>query len=152
MIDRYGVVRVVEARIEDRHVAPFCVIRNDDGIACAVGQGQRRRSLPRVLSEALPHVGAENGVGAVAYFGVRVIKSKRGVGNGKTRAASAAVSEGELSVLVIGARGAGLHVNLVIVVLAGAFPQAAKLDRVSAFDPGKAVRDIVNGSGGVRRV
>ena len=73
VINRYRVVGVVEARIEDGHVAPFCVVGNDDGVSSAVGQGQRRRRLPSVLSEALPHVGAEYGVGAVADFRVRVV-------------------------------------------------------------------------------
>src|SRR5207244_3164924 len=123
-----------------------------DGVSQAVGQCQSGRGLPGVLSEALPHIGAEYGIGTVADFGVRVIKTQGSVGNSEARAAGAVVRERELSVLVVGAGRASLHVDLVIVVLAGALPQAAKLNRVIAFNPGKAVRNVVNGPSGVRRI
>jgi len=52
----------------------------------------------------------------------------------------------KLSVLIIRASWASLHVDLVIVVLAGTLKQRAELQRVVPSDPGKAVRQAIDGT------
>jgi len=66
VINRYGVILIVEAWIKNRHVSPFRVIRNDDGVTRAVGQGQKKAWSSKYPERNPPHIGAEYGVGAVA--------------------------------------------------------------------------------------
>src|SRR2546421_418860 len=59
---------IIEAWIEDRHVGPFGVIGDDDGVARAVIDGEALANFPGVLREAFVHVGAEDGVRAMTDF------------------------------------------------------------------------------------
>ena len=62
------------------------------------------------------------------------------------------VAEQELAVLIVRASRASLHVNLIVVVFTGILIQTAELESVVAFDPGKAVGDVVDGSRGMRGI
>src|SRR2546427_2405947 len=98
---------------------------------------QLLRGLPGILSKGFPHTAPENRVRAVADFGVGVKQSKRSVGDCRSRCRMSrpAIGEQELAVLVVGTGRTCLHVDFVVIVLAGAFVEASKLQRVAAFDP-----------------
>src|SRR5262249_20265973 len=102
--------------------------------------------------ETFVHVGPEDGVGAVADFRIRVEQAERGVCFGYAGAAGAVVGEQELPVLVVRASRAGLDVDFIVVVFTRALESETKLEGVIVLDPGEAVRNRVNRSGGVRRI
>src|SRR4030095_14356403 len=62
------------------------------------------------------------------------------------------IREGELAVLVIGARGAGADVDFVVIVLARLLVGEAHLERVGVVNPGEAIGNGVDGAGRVRRI
>src|SRR2546428_9788193 len=126
------------------------MVGNDDRVAEAVIEVQLAGGRPGILSEAFPHVGPKNGKRAVADFRVSVEEAQCGVGGCNSCCTSSAIRERELAVLVVRAGETSLHVDLVIVVLAGMFEQAAKLQSVVSTDPAKAVGDVVDGARGVR--
>src|SRR5262249_20096141 len=131
----YGQRRIVEPRIENNHVSPLGVVRNDNGVTQAEGQGQFWSGLPRVLRKAFVHVRAKQSVSTVANLGVCVERSERGIRDRCSRTAGAAVRKEKLPILVVGASVASLHINLVVVVLAGTLEQCAEFKRVIAPDP-----------------
>ena len=88
----------------------------------------------------------------MADFGIRVEQAQSGVGNRHSRPAGPAIGKQELAILVVGASRASLYVYLVIVVFAGAFPKSAEFQGVISFYPGKAVRYVIDGTRGVRRI
>src|SRR5260370_5123875 len=70
--DCNGLSRIIKPRVKNDHVPPQGVIRNNDGIADAEGKSQILPRLPSVLREPLPHVGAKDGVRAMADFRIGV--------------------------------------------------------------------------------
>ena len=94
--------------------------------------------LPGVPREGFIHVAAENGVGAVAEFGVRVEQPQAALA-AATPVPELRLSVKELAVLVVGAGGAGADVDLVVVVLARPLEHAPELECVAALHPGEAV-------------
>src|SRR5215471_5078505 len=115
------------------------MVRNDDRITRAVVDVEFLSSRPGILSEALPHVGSEQRVGAMTNFRIGVEQSQRCIGHGDARSSCAAVCELELAILVVCASWASLHVDLIIVILAGPLEQAAELQRVASSDPSKTI-------------
>src|SRR5262249_28633169 len=142
--------RVVEARIENRHVGPFGMVGDDHRVAGTVGKSELLCRLPGILSKHLVHVGAEDGVGAVSDFRIAVEETESGVADCNSSTASTTVGEEELPVLVVGASGTGVDIDLVVVILAGPLELETEFECVVAFDPSKAVADGVNGTRGVR--
>src|SRR5579864_3533208 len=67
-IDSYRLSRIVKLRIKHDHVSPLRMVGNDNRVTGAIVDGQLLPDLPGILSEALIHVRAEDGVGAVADF------------------------------------------------------------------------------------
>src|SRR6266566_990733 len=80
-VDGHCFARIVKPGVEQDHVSPFRVIRDNDRVTEAVVDGQILPELPRVLSETLVHVGAKDGVRAVSDLRVAVVQSQSGVGN-----------------------------------------------------------------------
>ena len=138
------------------------MVGNYDGIAKAVVDGQVLRGFPRILREALPHMGAEERVGTMADFRVRVEQAQSRVRDGgagrclnisRPYEISPVVAEKELAILVVRTSRACLHVDLIVVVLPGALKHATEFQRVVSPNPCEAVRHIVDGTrgmGGVR--
>ena len=85
--------------------------------------------LPAILRKAFVHAAAEDGVGALAEFGVGVEQAEGGVGRSHAAGglSRAGVGEAELAVLVVGAGGAGADVDFVVVVLAGFLVQRSRI-------------------------
>ena len=92
---------IVKPRVKDDHVAPQGVVGNYHGVTDAEGDSQILPSLPGVLREPLPHVGAKDGVRAVADFRIGVKQSQSGVGDCHARPAGTAIGEQELAILVV---------------------------------------------------
>ena len=128
------------------------MIRDNDRVTEAVVDGQILPELPRVLSETLIHVGAKDGVRAVSDLRVGIVQSQSRVGDSHPGPACSTIGERELAVLVVRARWARLHVDLVVVIFARALPEEPKLYGVIALDPGEAVRCVIDGAGRVRGV
>src|SRR5882724_7079975 len=84
-IDGHRFVGIVERWVEQNHIPPQSMIRDDNGVADAVVESQILAELPGVLSETLIHVGAKDGVGAVTDFRVAVIESQSSVGDSDSR-------------------------------------------------------------------
>src|SRR6266704_1352168 len=78
---------IVKPRVKGDHVAPQGVVRNDHGVTDAEGESQILPSLPGVLREPLPHVGAKDRVRAVADFRIGIKQSQSGVGDCHARPA-----------------------------------------------------------------
>src|SRR6267378_1135062 len=121
------------------------MVGNDYGITETEGESQILPSLPGVLREPLPHVGAEDGVRAMADFGIGVEHAQCGVCDRDSRAAGSAISEQELAVLVVRTCRASLHIDLVIVVFARSLPKDTELQGVISFYPGEAVGNVIDG-------
>src|SRR5438477_3677973 len=151
-INCYRLGRIVKPRIEQDHVPPFRMIGNNDRVADTIANGQLLSDLPGILSEALVHVGAEDGVGAVADFRIGVEEAQSGVRNSDSGATSAVVREQKLAILVVRASGAGLNVDLIVVVLAGSLKQESEFEQVISLDPSETVGRGVNGHGRVRGI
>ncbi len=153
-INGHRLVRIVKPGVEQNHVSPQSMVGNDNRVAETVVDGQILPELPGVLGETLIHVGAKDGVRAVSDFRVAVIQSQSRVGGGHAGCCSPRplVGERELTVLVVRASVAGLHVDLIVVIFARALEEEAKLYGVVALDPGEAVRRVIDGAGGVRGV
>src|SRR6266480_1390738 len=153
-IDGYRFVRIVKPGVEQDHISPQGVIRDNNRVTETIVDGQILSELPGVLGETLIHVGAKDGVRAVSDFRVAVIQSQSGVGGGHAGCCSpcSLVGERELTVLVVRASGAGLHVDLVVVIFACALEEESKLYGVVVLDPGEAVRCVINRAGRVRGV
>src|SRR5882762_6657851 len=149
-IDRHRNVRIVKLGIEDDHISPQSVVGNDNRITEAEVDGQLLPDLPGILRETLPHVGAEDSVGAVADFGIRIKQPQSNVGGRDSGPSGPAIGEQELAILVVRAGRASLYVDFVIVILAGLLKQGAELQGVITLDPGKAVGQIVDGARGMR--
>src|ERR1700731_232700 len=128
------------------------MVGNNDGITDAEGESQILTRLPGVLRERLPHVGAKDGVRTMADFRIAVEQPQSGVCDRDSRPASPAVGEQELAILVVGASRASLHVYLVIVVFARAFPKSTEFKRVVLFYPGETVGYVIDGASRVRRI
>src|SRR6266403_5628205 len=129
------------------------MVGNDDGITEAEGESQILPGLPGVLGEPFPHVGAEDGVRAMADFGIGVEQTQGGVcDRDSRRPARSAISEQELPVLIVRASGARHDVDLIIVVFAGSLPKEAEFQRVILLYPGEAVGYVIDGARGVRRI
>ena len=94
------------------------MVGHDYGVTKTVVDGQVLPSLPGILRETFPHIATEDGVGAVADFGVGVKEPESGIGYSDSRASSAIIREQELAVLVVGTGRARLNIDLVVVVLA----------------------------------
>src|SRR5207249_11543046 len=124
------------------------MVRDNHRITRAVVNVELARGGPGILSEAFPHVAPKERVSSVADFRIGIEEPQSGVGYCNSGSTGASVGELELAILVVGAGWASLHVDLVIVVFAGAFEQAAELQRVASSHPGKAVGYVENGSGG----
>src|SRR5258708_37693889 len=88
----------------------------------------------------------------MADFRIAVEQAQGGICDCDSRPAGPAVGEQELAILVVGASGTSLHVYLVIVVLAGAFPKSTELQGVIFLYPGEAVGYVIDGTRGVRRI
>src|SRR5438552_15085512 len=97
-------------------------------------------------------MGAKDGVVTMADFAIRVEQAQSGVGIRHSRPAGPAIGKQELAILVVSASRASLYVYLVIVVFAGAFPKTTEFQGVISFYPGKAVRYVIDGTCGVRRI
>src|SRR6266851_3894908 len=152
-IDGYHFARIVQRGVEQDHVSPQSVIGDNDRVTETVVDGQILPELPGVLSEALIHVGAKDGVRAVSDLRVAVVQSQSGVGGSHPgRPSCSAIGERELAILVVRASSAGLYVNLVVIIFARAFEEETKLYRVVALNPGEAVRCVIDGAGRVRWV
>src|SRR6267378_3852011 len=151
-VDRHRNVRIVKLGIEDDHIAPQGVVGNDNRITEAEVDGQLLPDLPGILPETLPHVGAEDGVRAVADLRIGIKQPQSRVGTCDSRPTGSGIGEEELAILVVRAGRASLYVDLVIVVLAGLLKQAAELQGVITLDPGEAVGQIVDGARGVRGI
>src|SRR5216683_892792 len=80
-IDGYHFARIVQRGVEQDHVSPQSVIGDNDRVTEAVVDGQILPELPRVLSKALIHVGAKDGVRAVSDLRVAVVQSQSSVGD-----------------------------------------------------------------------
>src|SRR5882724_5347248 len=91
--DRNCLGRIVKPRVKDDHVSPQGMVGNDYGITQAEGESQILPSLPGVLREPLPHVGAEDSVRAMADFRITVEQAQSGVCDCDSRAAGSAISE-----------------------------------------------------------
>src|SRR6266850_1711643 len=128
------------------------MVRNDDRIPDSKVNVQLGRGLPGILRKTLPHVGSEDGVRAMADFRICIEEPQSSIGNCNPGPTQSVIGEQELSVLIIRASWASLHVDLVIVVLAGALKQRAELQRVVSPDPGKAVGEAVDGTRRVRGI
>ena len=68
---------------------PQGVVGNDHGVADAVIDVQLLAGLPAILREDFVHAAAEDGVGALAEFGVGVEQAERGIGDGVARGGQA---------------------------------------------------------------
>src|SRR5947207_15399368 len=79
-------------------------------------------------------------------------QSRSGDENLHSRPACPAIGKQKLAILFVGASRASLYVYLVIVVFAGAFPKTTEFQGVISFYPGKAVRYVIDGTRGVRRI
>src|SRR5260370_1414754 len=150
--DRNRPGRIIKPGVKNDHIPPQGMVGNNDGITDAEGESQILPSLPGVLREGLPHVGAKDGVGAVSDFRVGVEQAQSSVCDRDARPAGPAVGEQELAVLVVGASRASLYADLVIVVFARAFTNDTQFHRVILFYPGEAVGYVVDGARGVRRI
>src|SRR5262249_42496064 len=91
-------------------------------------------------------------VRTVSDLRVGIEDSERRVSHGRPAAARSGIGEQELAILVVRASRACLDVDFVVVVFAGALEQTAELERVISPNPGKAVGNVVNRPGRMRRV
>ena len=146
--------RIVKRRIEDDHVSPQRLIGNDDGVAEAIIDRQLLADLPRILRVGLVGWSAEDRVGALAEFGVGVEQAQRRVAD---RVAAGRwpervslnvncpfwllVQVGQAETLI---SSLSFSPDLLVV--------EAELERVVALDPGEAVREGVDRTGGVGRI
>ena len=153
-IDLHRFAGIVEPRVEHSHVPPQGAIRNADRVTQTIVDVKLLVDFPGILSESLPHAATEDCVCTVADFRIRIEHPQSGVcyTGPSSGVARSTVGEQELAILVVGASGASLHVDLIIIVLARALKQAAELQGVAAIDPGEAVGNIVDRPGGVRRI
>src|SRR5262245_27679945 len=124
------------------------MIGNNDRITRAVIDVEFLRCRPGILSKAFPHVGAKERICAMTDFRICIEQSKSRVGYCDSSSSCAAVCELELAILVVCTSWASLHVDLIIIVLAGSLEQATELHRVASQDPRQTIRYGDNRTGG----
>ena len=124
------------------------MVRNVDHVTQTVSYGEILPGFPSILPESLEHVRAKDGISPMADFGVSIKEAQSRVRNcGASRSRhvarpdeiSAVIAKKELTILVVRAGLAGLHIDFIVVVFSRVFHRGSELKRVISLNPTEAV-------------